>query len=115
MVQASLFFFFFFKIRSSGLPQYLNELIPKMSKRFSPLPNFKITTKLFRNLFFPYTDNEWNYLGNIIKSSEWYLTFTKRPSNLIRPKCNATLRSLPPNWIEFNNPSTRKLKSSEQL
>ena len=48
-----LCFAFFFKIRSSGLPQYLNELMPKMSKRFSPLPNFKVRTKIFRNSFFP--------------------------------------------------------------
>ena len=46
---------YFFKIQSSGLPQYLNDLIPKPSlsytTRFSPLPNFKVRTKLFRNSF----------------------------------------------------------------
>ena len=53
MVQASVYFF---KIQSSGLPQYLNDLIPKpplrYSTRFSPLPNFKVRTELFRNSFF---------------------------------------------------------------
>ena len=53
---------YFFKIQSSGLPQYLNDLIPKpsprYSTRFSPLPNFKVRTELFRNSFFPYTVNE---------------------------------------------------------
>ena len=53
---------YFFKIQSSGLPQYLNDLIPKPSlrytTRFSPLPNFKVRTELFRNSFFPYTVNE---------------------------------------------------------
>ena len=52
----------FFKIKSSGLPHYLNDLIPKPSlrytTRFSPLPNFKVRTELFRNSFFPYTANE---------------------------------------------------------
>ena len=37
---------YFFKIQSSGLPQYLNDLIPKPSLRytahFSSLPNFKV-------------------------------------------------------------------------
>ena len=57
---------YFFKIQSSGLPQYLNDLIPKLSlsysTRFSPLPNFKVRTELFRNSFFPNTVNEWNNL-----------------------------------------------------
>ena len=47
---------YFCKIQSSGLPQYLNDLIPKLSlrytTRFSPLPNFKVRTELFRNSFF---------------------------------------------------------------
>ena len=68
---------YFFKIQSRGLPQYLNELIPKSSrstKRFSPLP---VRTEVFRNLLLPYTVNEWNNLDNIIKSSESYLMFRK--------------------------------------
>ena len=67
---------YFFKIQSRGLPQYLNDLIPKpslrYSTRFSPLPNFKVRTELFRSSFFPYTVNGWNNLDNIIKSSESY-------------------------------------------
>ena len=85
---------YFFKIQSSGLPQYLNDLIPKpslrYSTRFSPLPNFKVRTELFRNSFFPYTVNEWNNLDNIIKSSESYSLFRKKILDLIRPKCNDT-------------------------
>ena len=85
---------YFFKIQSSGLPQYLNDLIPKpslrYSTRFSPLPNFKVRTELFRNSFFPHTVNEWNNLDNIIKSSESYTMFRKKMLNLIRPKCNDT-------------------------
>ena len=85
---------YFFKIQSSGLPQYLKDLIPKPSLRysthFSPLPNFKVRTELFKNSFFPYTVNEWNNLDNIIKSSESCLMFRKRMLNLIRPKCKET-------------------------
>ena len=85
---------YFFKIQSSGLPQYLNDLIPKpslrYSTRFSPLPNFKARTELFRNSCFPYTVNEWNNLDNIINSSESYSVFRKKMLNLIRPKCNDT-------------------------
>ena len=72
----------FTRLKSSGLPQYLNDRIPKPSlhytTRFSPLPNFKVRTELFRNSFFPYTVNKWNNLDNIIKSSESYLMFRKR-------------------------------------
>ena len=82
----------FFKIQSNGLPQYLNDLIPKPSlrytTRFPPLPNFQVRTELFRNLFFPCTVNEWNNLDNIIKSSESYLMFRKIMLNWIRPKHN---------------------------
>ena len=53
---------YFFKIQSSGLPQYLNDFITKPSlpytTRFSPLPNFKVRIELFRNSFFPYTVNK---------------------------------------------------------
>ena len=96
---------YFFKIKSSGLPHYLNDLIPKPSlrytTRFSPLPNFKVRTELFRNSFFPYTVNEWNNLDNIIKSSDSFLMFRKRMLNLIRPKCNET--------YEIHNPTGLKL------
>ena len=71
------------------------DLIPKSSlhyttTRFSLFPNFKVSTKLFSNSFFPYTANERNNLDNIIKLSESYLTFRKWLLNLIRPKCNET-------------------------
>ena len=85
---------YFLKIQSSGLLQYLNDLIPKPSlrytARFSPLPNFKVRTEVFRNSFLLYTVNEWNTLDNIIKSSESYLMFRKTMLNLIRPKCSDT-------------------------
>ena len=96
---------YFFKIQSSGLPQYLNDLIPKpslrYSTRFSPLPNFKVRTELFRNSFFPYTVNEWNNLDNIIKSSESYSMFRKKMLNLIRPKCNDTYRIYNPMGLKL--------------
>ena len=85
---------YFFKIKLSGLPQNLNDLIPKPSlsytTRFSPLPSFKVRTEVFRNSFFPYTVNEWNNLDNIIKSSDSFLMFKKRMLNLMRPRCNKT-------------------------
>ena len=85
---------YFFKIQSSSLPQYLNDLISKPSLRytirFSALPNFKVKTDFFMNSFFPYTANEWNNLHNIIKSSELYLILRKTILKLIRPKCNDT-------------------------
>ena len=85
---------YFLKIQSSDLPQYLNDLISKPSLRytirFSPLPNFKVKTDIFRNSFFPYTANEWNNLHNIIKSSESYLILRKTILKLIRLKCNDT-------------------------
>ena len=53
---------YFLKIQSSGLPQYLNDLIRKPSLHyttcFSLFPNVKVRTELFRNSFYPYTMNE---------------------------------------------------------
>ena len=98
---------YFFKIQSSDLPQYLNDLIPKQSlhysTRFSPLPNFKVRTELLRNSFFPYTVNEWNNLDNIIKSSESYSMFRRKMLNLIRPKCNDTYRIYNPTGLKLLN------------
>ena len=95
----------------NGLPQYLNDLIPKPSlrytTRFSPLPNFKFRIKLFRNSFFSYTVNEWNNIGIIIKSSESYLIFREGMLNLIRPKCN--------NIYGIHNPTGLKLLTSLRL
>ena len=45
-----------FSIQLSGLPQYLNDLIAKLSlrytTRFLPLPKFKVRTEIFRNPLF---------------------------------------------------------------
>ena len=96
---------YFFKIQSSGLSQYSNDFIPKLSllytARFSLFPNFKVRTERFGNSFFPYTMNEWNNLDNIIKSSESYLMFRKRMLNLIRPRCNETCRIHKPTGLKF--------------
>ena len=96
---------YFFKIKPNDLPQYLIDLIPKPPLRYStcflPLPNFKVRTELFRNLFFPYTVNGWNNLDNMIKSSESYLTFRKIILNLIRPKCNETCGIHNPTGLKF--------------
>ena len=98
-------FRYFFKIQSSGLPQNLEDVIPKPSllykTRFSPHPNFKVRAELFRNLFFPYTVNEWNNLGNITKSSESYLNFRKRMLNLVRPNCSDTYGIYNPTESKF--------------
>ena len=95
---------YIFKIQLRGLPRYLNDLIPKPSlrytTRFSPLPNFKIRTELFRNSFFPYTVNKWNNLDNI-NSSESYLMIRKRMLNLIRPNCNDTYGILTPTGLKL--------------
>ena len=44
---------YFFKIQLSGLPKYLNDLIPKLSlyytTHFLPPASFKVRTELFRN------------------------------------------------------------------
>ena len=94
-------------LKSNGLPQYLIDLIPKLSlrytTRFLPLPNFEGRTELFRNSFSTYIVNEWNNLDNIIKSSESYLMFRKRMINLIRHKGNDTYGIHNPTGLKLLN------------
>ena len=100
---------YFFKMQSSCLPQYLNNLIPKPSlcyiTHLSLFPKFR--TKLFRNSFFPYAVNECNNLDNIIKLSELYIMFRKRMLNLIIPKYNET--------YGIHNPTVLKLLTRMRL
>ena len=84
-------------MRWSCLSQYLNDSIPIMSLHYTTrffyfCQILKLEPNFFRNIFFQYTVNEWNNLGNIIKPFESYLTFRKILFNLIRPKCNETYR-----------------------
>ena len=79
----------------------------RYTTRFSPHPNIKVRTELFRNSFFPYTVNAWNKLHNNIKSSDSFLIFRKRMLNLIRPKCNET--------YEIHNPTGLKLLTHLRL
>ena len=100
---------YFFKMQSSCLPQYLNDLIPKPSlcyiTRFSLFPKFR--TKIFWNSFFLYAVNECNNLDNIIKLSELYIMFRKRMLNLIIPKYNET--------YGIHNPTVLKLLTRMRL
>ena len=65
------------------------------------LPNFKVRTKFFRNLFFPHPVNEWGNLDSIIKSSELYLIFRKIMLYLIIPNCNETYRMHNPTGLKL--------------
>ena len=84
---------FFFKIQSTGLPQYLFDLIPQNNNIYNTRNTrkfgaFHCRTDFFKNSFFPYTLGEWNKLDTKTCNSNSFLAFRKIILKLIRPSPN---------------------------
>ena len=70
----------FYKIKSTGLPSYLFDLIPKSSHMYNTrsledAATLYSRTDIFKYLFFPSTISEWNKLDLKIRQSKTILTF----------------------------------------
>ena len=70
----------FFKIKSTSLPSYLFDLIPKSSHMYiirllDDVATLYSRTGIFKYLFFPSTISEWNKLELKIRQSKTLLTF----------------------------------------
>ena len=70
----------FFKIKSTSLPSYLFDLIPKSSQMYiirllDDVATLYSRTDIFKYLFFPSTISEWNKLELKIRQSKTLLTF----------------------------------------
>ena len=70
----------FFKIKSTSLPSYLFDLIPKSSHMYiirllDDVATLYSRTDIFKYLFFPSTISEWNKLELKIRQSKTLLTF----------------------------------------
>ena len=70
----------FYKIKSTGLPSYLYDLIPKSSHMYNTRSVEDVAmlysrTDIFKYSFFPSTISEWNKLDLKIQQSKTLLTF----------------------------------------
>ena len=80
----------FYKIKSTGLPLYLYDLIPKSSHMYSTRSLEDVVmlynrTDIFKYLLFPSTISEWNKLDLKIGQSKTLLTFQNALIKIGRP------------------------------
>ena len=101
----------FFKIKNSGIPSYLAELIPSESHLYNTQNTRNITTYSCRNdafkySFFPWTINEWNKINFNIRTPSF---------NIFRANLIKIIRPLPNPIFSIFNPLGLKLITKLQL
>ena len=77
----------FSKIKQSGLPFYLHNLIPKSNHSYNTqqldtVESFYCRTDIFKNYFFPSVTDEWSKLKPEIRTVDSFLKFRKLILNL---------------------------------
>ena len=77
----------FFKIKQTGLPSYLFNLIPQTNhnyntRQYDNVESFYCRTDVFKNSFFPSVIDEWNRLKTEIRNVESFSKFRKLLLNL---------------------------------
>ena len=81
---------YFFKLNTSGLPEYLLALIPQNNHLYNTrfledVATFYSRTDAFKYSFFPSTILEWNKLERNIRQSSTLLTFRSSLLKIGRP------------------------------
>ena len=102
----------FFKIKSTSLPSYLFDLIPKSSHMYiirllDDVATLYSRTGIFKYLFFPSTISEWNKLELKIRQSKTLLTFRNALMKIGTP--------IPKPVYNVHNPVGLKLLASLRL
>ena len=67
-----------YKIKTTCLPPYLNNMLPKVTQHYQTqnsedLAMYQIRTNIFKYYFFPYSIMEWNKLSSSIRNSSYPL------------------------------------------
>ena len=80
----------FYKIKNTGIPGYLFDLIPQTNHSYNTHSSEDITlfysrTDIFKYSFFPYTILEWNKLDNKTQQSKSVLAFRNSLLKNARP------------------------------
>ena len=81
-----------YKIKTTGLPPYLNNMLPKVTHHYQTrnsedLAIYQTRTNIFKYYFFPYSVMEWNKLNSSIRNST-YPVFRNHLLKIIRPVSN---------------------------
>ena len=87
----------FYKFQSTGLPEYLLQLVPTnnhsyMFRKPLDIPHYYCRTDSFKNSFFPNVINKWNKLDEKIKSATPFSLFKASLLKMGRPHANSTYR-----------------------
>ena len=96
----------FFKLKTSGLPEYLFDLIPQNNHLYNTrsledVTTFYSRTDAFKYSFFPSTILEWNKLERKIRQSSTLLTFRNSLLKIGRPVPKPVYNIHNPNGINL--------------
>ena len=95
----------FLKLKTSGLPEYLFDLIPQnnhlYNTRFLEDFTFYSRTDAFKYAFFPSTILEWNKLDRKIRQSSNLLTFRNYLLKIVRPAPKPVYNIHNPNGLKL--------------
>ena len=102
----------FFKLKTSGLPEYLFDLIPQNNHLYNTrfledVTTFYSRTDAFKYSFFPSTILEWNKLERKIRQSSTLLSFRNSLLKIGRP--------VPKPVYNIHNPNSLKLLTKLRL
>ena len=84
-----------YKVKTSGLPQYLSKYIPKGNRSYNTrlneggLKTYHCRTDVFKYSFFAYAISEWNKLDLQIHKANSLLSFKNALLKLGRPVSNS--------------------------
>ena len=95
----------FLKIKTTGKPEYLFDIIPKTNHLyntcFSDVTTFYSRTDVFKYSFFPSTILEWNKLDRRIRQSTTMLSFRNALLKIGRPTPKPVYNILDPNGLKL--------------
>ena len=87
-----------YKIQTTGLPPYLNNMLPKVTDHFQTrksedLAIYQTRTNIFKYSLFPYSVMEWNKLSSSIRNSTYPVFRKSLLLKIIRPVSNQFITS----------------------
>ena len=97
---------FLYKLRTTQLPKYLYDLIPKGSRTYytrnqDKIETYYCRTDLFKYSFFPYTIVEWNKVDVTVRNAKSYLIFKNLLLKIGRPIQNSIFKIHDPLGIKL--------------
>ena len=96
----------FLKLKKTGLPEYLFNMIPQNNHRYNIQPIAEVATSycktdVFKYSYFPHTILEWNQLDMQIRRPEYLLSFKKFLLEMGRPTDKPTFNIYQATGLKF--------------